>query len=131
MGDVNKIKSWLIDADTLLTARENFNFRISDKNVDKHGLGFNKDSRFKSFSAEIYFGGYTGTFGCSSVYNFLRLDDRNIARDALIDFCRNHEKEILEHMSNFIVEKAKREEAEAREKLENDLKILDSLRQSD
>lgn len=130
MSDINKIKTWLSDAERLLKVREDFDFTVADKDVDKHGLGFNKDSRFKSFSAEIYFGGYTGTFGCSSVYNFLRLDDRDIARDALIDFCKKHEKEILEHMSSFIIEKAKREEAEAREKLENDLKILDSLKQS-
>lgn len=127
MSDVNKIKKWLSDADKLKTVRGRFNEVIKDSHVDKFKLGFNADSRFKAFEANIFFGGYTGTYGSSSVYKFESINDTELAREALIDYCKNNEQQILDHIGDFFISKARASEKDARDQIKADLSILDGL----
>lgn len=124
---IENIKKWLQDAESIKTVRERFNLRTKDTNVDKFRLGFNADSRFKAFSAEIWFGGYTGAYGNSSVYDFCRINDSHIAKEALISFCVKNEDAILNYIADYITNKAKDTASAARAKAEQDLALLSEL----
>lgn len=124
---IENIKKWLQDAESIKTVKERFNLRTKDTNVDKFKLGFNVDSRFKAFSAEIWFGGYTGTYGNSSVYDFCRINDPSTAKEALIAFCVENEDAILNYISDYITNKARDAASTAKVKAEQDLALLSEL----
>ena len=92
--------------------------------IDKFKKGFNEDSRFQSFSANVYFSAYTGTYGDSSVYNFLRLDSGEAVGKALIAYLDQNEEavlkgmaEILEKNAKSLIDEAKNEVAQASAKI--------------
>ena len=129
MKTIDKVKQWLIDADKISNVKRVFANKTKNTNVDKFAIGFNKDHRFKSFRVELYFGGYTGDFGSSSVYNFLKLNDSEVAGEAIIDFCKKNEDELLNYIANFYKDKAIKAKNKAKEELQTDLDIINSLEQ--
>lgn len=131
MKIIDQVKQWLSDADKIANVKRVFANKTKSANVDKFAIGFNKDHRFKSFKVEVYFGGYTGDYGSSSVYNFLSLDDSKVAGEAVIDFCKKNEGELLNHISNFYRDKAIKAKDKAKSELESDLDIIKQLENKD
>ena len=127
MKIIDQVKQWLSDADKIANAKRVFANKTKSANVDKFAIGFNKDGRFKSFKVELYFGGYTGDYGSSSVYNFLSLDDSKVAGEAMIDFCKKNEDELLNHIANFYKDKAFEAKDRAKEELQSDLDVINTL----
>lgn len=127
MRITDKVKMWLSDANKIANIKLDFASKTKNPNVDKFAIGFNKDHRFKSFRVEVYFGGYTGDHGSSSVYNFLSLEDKKIAEDAVIDFCKKNEDELLNHIAGFYKEKAIKAKDKAKNELQAELDIINTL----
>jgi hypothetical protein len=127
--DISTIKSWLSDAEKIKNVKSKFAKSISDSNVDKYKMGFNADGRFKSFSANVYFGGYTGSHGNSSVYNYMSLKSPDIASEALVEYIKDHEDEVLAYISEFYTKRAVEAKDEAKSKLLSDLDLIKRLEQ--
>jgi len=127
--NINNIKKWLSDSDKIKNVKANFKRSTSSSNVDKFQLGFNADHRFKSFSATVYFGGYTGDYGDSSVYNFLSLGDADVAKEAVIQYMKDNEDDLLLYISEFYKSKAIESKDKAKSLLEADLNVIKELEQ--
>ena len=64
--------------------------------VDKHGRGFNKDSRFSSFSLKLSFdnwSGYYGNGGCSTI---LSLSNHDLVQKAFVQYLNKNMNQVLE-----------------------------------
>tara|TARA_R110000823_G_scaffold313827_2_gene441915 strand:- start:332 stop:730 length:399 start_codon:yes stop_codon:yes gene_type:complete len=129
--DINNIKRWIDDSGTIANIRDSFSKATNQSNVDKFKLGFNEDHRFKSFGVSIYFGGYTGSYGDSSVYNFFKLNDVKIAENALIQYCKDNEKEILNYIAGSYMKTAVSSKEAVKKSLLDDLELIKSLDQGD
>lgn len=125
--DINNIKRWIEDSETIANVRSSFSKATDPSSVDKFKLGFNEDHRFKSFGVNIYFGGYTGSYGDSSIYNFFKLNDVKIAENALIQYCKDNEKEILNYIADSYMKAAVSSKEEAKKSLLDDLELIKEL----
>jgi len=127
--NLHKAKNIFNDSLAFRSLKKRYIEATGSCNIDKYGKGFNHDDRFKSFSVQIYYSAYTGSYGNSSVGNFFRLDS-NCASDALIEYLREHEDEVLEGIALILDKKAKKLVLEAKkelEKAENDLKKITNI----
>lgn len=107
--NLNKTKKLMRDAKSLFSFHDKFSEATkkgNKGNIDKHKKGFNADDRFKSFTANVYFSAYTGTYGSSSVGNFLSLESGEL-QEALIQYLRDNEEEVIKGMAEIISKKAK------------------------
>jgi len=119
---LNKSKGLMSDAKKLFSFHseyENATKKGNEGRIDKHRKGFNVDSRFKSFSANVYFTAYTGSYGDSSVGNFLRLESGNEIETAFIAYLKDNEREVIKGIGRILEAKAKSLTDQARLEVES------------
>jgi len=118
--NLKSAKGLIDDSKALSSFHANFQEATKKGNegrVDKFRKGFNEDSRFKSFTTEVYFSAYTGAYGSSSVGNFLRLNSKD-AGSALIEYLKNNEEAVLKGMAEILQTKSKGLLEKAREEVD-------------
>lgn len=114
---LDSTKKYASDSKKLASFHELYEEKISLSNIDKYRKGFNEDSRFKSFSVDVYFSAYTGEYGSSSVYTALSLSDSKAVGESLIEYLRLNEKEVIKGMSKILAEKANSITYEAKQEI--------------
>jgi hypothetical protein len=95
--------------------------------IDKFGKGFNKDERFRSFKAEIYFSSHTGSCGSSSVSSFLRLESADDIKRALVKYLQDNEEDVIKGMASILDKKAKELVNDALIEVNNAQKAIDDI----
>jgi hypothetical protein len=98
---------------------ENATKKGNEGRIDKYNKGFNADDRFKSFSANVYFSAYTGSYGSSSVGNFLHLESGDEITSAFIQYLRDNEHNVIKGIGQILEAKAKSLTDKARVEIES------------
>jgi hypothetical protein len=74
----------------------------SGPGCDKHGFGFNLDSRFSSFRVEVSLDSWSGYYGNSSCSTFISVCDREEAANALVSWLNKNRAQVLAGMAEII-----------------------------
>jgi len=113
--NLNNAKALINDARELEEFHDKFKEATRKGNresIDKFAKGFNRDDRFKSFKAEIYFSAYIGSWS-SSVSSFLHLESDSDINESLIKYLQDNEEDIIKGMASILDKKAKELVSEA------------------
>ena len=129
MKKVDKILTLLADADTLSTAEKSFKELISDVNIDKYCLGFNKDSRFSEGKVIISLDSKYGYYGNSGCYQFIKLKDKETFEKHLESAITARFSEIIQDVANRMYNEAVQLKQEAEKELRENLEIIESLKE--
>jgi len=127
-NNLNTARSLMEDANKLAIFHSKFNKAINENSTDKHKKGFNADSRFMSFSADIFFSAYTGQYGSSSVYDFLNLKSGDELGGAFIQYIKNNEEAVIKGMAVILDEKAKALISEAEAEVKSALASINNIK---
>lgn len=127
MEKVNKVKTLLHDANTLSTAQERFKKLTDKSDVDKYGLGFNKDSRFSAGAVKISLDSWYGHYGSSSCYQFVTFKDKDSFEKHLLDSIKARFFDIIQDTAKRMYNEAVKLKEEAEKELRDNLEIIESL----
>lgn len=103
----DEAKKLLKTAKQLGTFKEDYAKEILNPKIDKYGIGFDSDNRFKVFGADIIFSAHSGYYGDSSCCVFSNGVDSKLASTAFKEAVVKHEDLILKTMSDILSDKAK------------------------
>jgi hypothetical protein len=126
MTNIKKSKNLFSDSKKLASIKQRHLEETQKSNIDKHGIGFNSDSRFCVFSAKVTFSAHTGSYGSSSCGTFERLSSGDVG-GALIEYLSENEDEVLKRMAEILALKAKSLVDSARAEVKRFSDDLDSI----
>ena len=118
-----KIKSIRSDISKLQGFNEDYCARTSPSSVDKHGFGFNKDSRFASFSLKLTFDNWMGHYGSSSCSTIMSLSNTDMVEKALIRYLNKNVDNVLRG----VAEEMESDYLNMKSELESDIEQMQKL----
>jgi hypothetical protein len=86
-------------------ASERFNEVTDNPQVDKKGIGFNRDRRFAAFRFELAFSSWAGVFGDSGCQRVINFSDPQAVTEALVRYLNRHWTTVFEEMADDIEER--------------------------
>ena len=99
MKEYEKIKVKIDLVNQLSHGLESYYYKMKDPLCDKHGIGFNLDSRFSSFEIKLSIDSWTGhrgESGCSTFLSFGSSEQKEIFREAFLDVLRVEFNKLME-----------------------------------
>jgi hypothetical protein len=133
MADIENIKEIARDAKALAEFCEKYPRRLEDykklhegTDVDKYGMGFNQDDRFKACKEQrIWFDSHMGYFGSSDCHNLLNVKNEGLFWTAFIKYLNSHQEDIF----NFISMEFKKELANRVCQIDDEIARLAKLKE--
>lgn len=116
---IQKIKTLKSDAAKIGNFHETFATQYADKKYyDKQGFGFNLHGNYtQAFSINVSFSAYCGSYGSSSVYSSLSVQDGKAVSEALVKALNKHQKLIFQTMSEIMLAEATKLRDEAQKEI--------------
>lgn len=127
MKEVLKVKQMLQTAKEAETVIDRYKNATSAPSCDKHGLGFNLDSRFSSAKVTLSIDSWTGYYGNSGCGTFFTITDREVFEKHLLKVLKSKFQAIILETSKSIKEEASQMKEKALKELEDNLNLINSL----
>lgn len=133
MTDIDEIKSIASDAEKLSQfhttyprSLRNYQELHSSTQVDKYGMGFNQDERFRACNPRrIWFDSHKGYFGSSDCHSLLSISNEDLFWKAFIKYLNAHQEDVFQ----FIAEEFKKELANRVSKIDSEIAALTKLKE--
>jgi chitinase len=122
---IAKIKTLKADAEKIGGFHEWFTTAYADKShYDKQNYGFNlPGERSSGFALNVCFSAYCGTYGSSSVYSSISVQDGDAVGKAFVKALNKHQKLIFQTMSEIMLAEA----AKLRDEAQKEVSALQSM----
>lgn len=107
-------------------ATDRFREVTKHPSVDKKGIGFNRDSRFRAIEIKVTFDSWSGVFGCSSCQRVVCFDSPELFRTAFVAYLNRHYQEIFDEMADLLEQESEDAKSRRVAELEAELERLRS-----
>ncbi len=124
---VDKVKNLLKTANEAETVFDRYKEATNESRCDKHGLGFNLDSRFSSAKITLSIDSWTGYYGNSGCGVFFRITDKEVFEKHLLKVIQSKFKSIIQETADSIRNEATELKEKALKELQDDLNLINSL----
>lgn len=96
----------------------------SAHSCDKHGFGFQKDSRFSIFQCDLSLDTWTGYFGNSGCSTFGSVGNKDLFKEYFIKWMNSNLSRMFKEIADAIEKDSEEARAERIKQLEDELKSL-------
>ena len=127
MENLEKIERMLSTANGIVNGIEKYKMTIKKPNVDKFGMGFNKDDRFSAATIKISVDSWTGYYGSSSCGTFLSITDKDIFKKNFIKVLNVNFDRLMLETARWIKDDALKYKDAAENELKERLNMLNKL----
>jgi len=92
----------------------------NDPSIDKHGIGFNVNSKFSLFEVTVSYDAYIGHYGSSGCSTFKGLNNSKYIASLFVEYVQSNEIKIL----NWIADRLEQEAKSMIDKANNELREM-------
>jgi hypothetical protein len=126
MKKYDKVKEQILTGEQIVEKISAYRKTALQKDCDKHGLGFNLDSRFSSAKITLSVDGYTGFYGNSSCSRIPIIRDSDIFKRSFLVVMNLNFERLMRETSERILKNAYSEKKEALKELRDAIEELET-----